>query len=202
MCKLIEHYGNFHGVGQGLFISGKVQFDKESSFDYIYDCGTLRKKAQQILEMHIKKEVDRLEGKPLDILFLSHLHWDHVSGLSMLLKSLQPQNGSGKSEEKAIKIKKVVLPYLYPAERVVVMATARQYLENEEDLGWYTDFLARPGEFLRKKGVEDVVFVRGGDSGSPERNEPNPSDLLNNSHGSRGSQEQNLSLSFPLCSKF
>lgn len=153
---MIEHRGDFYGVGQGLFVTGTVEVGNDSPrgrhLNYIYDCGT--DGSRRLLEECVDEAVNDLPDEALDLLFISHFHWDHVAGLSRLLERLQLQGG----------VKKAVLPYLYPSERAVVMANAfddPNYPGDPRD--WYSSFLVAPGTFLREHGVQEVYFVRGGD---------------------------------------
>ena len=80
------------GVGHGGFYIGKLDTD----FTFVYDCGSMSHKSDEYLENAIDKEFKPKEK--IDILFLSHLHKDHVSGLGIL--------------ENRCYIKQMVLPYL------------------------------------------------------------------------------------------
>jgi hypothetical protein len=72
---------NFHGIGQGLFYSGKLSSNSKT-FSFVYDCGTLYKKDYPQLEYEIKNMQSQ---KIIDILFVSHFDIDHISGLPCLL---------------------------------------------------------------------------------------------------------------------
>lgn len=131
----------FHGVGQGLFHSGRI-----GSFDYVYDCGS--RPAGQI-KQELTGYIKSMQGKHLDLLIVSHLDEDHVSGLKDLVTAKKPQT--------------VILPYLPPSERLVLI------LQNVNFGGWYYLFLADPITFFRSNGVNDLVFIG---RGNPEESDP------------------------------
>jgi beta-lactamase superfamily II metal-dependent hydrolase len=153
---MIEHRGDFFGVGQGLFICGNINIDSRKLY-YMYDCGT--ESSRRVLKKCIEEAIQELDGSQLDILFLSHLHLDHTSGIDILLNGLRPNNG----------VRQVVLPYLYPSERVVLMAYASDSgIYQDETDSWYINFLKAPAKYLKDKGALEVYYIRGGDGpGTP-----------------------------------
>jgi len=102
------------------------------------------------VEGRVNEYLSKAPPSPLDVLFLSHMHNDHVSGLPDLLDGLKKNGG----------VKKAVLPYLYPSERSVILAYAYDTGPVED---WYFEFLRSPEAWLRGQEVEEVYFVRGGD---------------------------------------
>ena len=82
-----------HPVGQGGFFSATLD-SKKGRFRFVYDCGGYVRP--------LKREVNWLASmgndNRIDMLFLSHLHEDHVRGVGDLLRSCD--------------VKTVVLPYL------------------------------------------------------------------------------------------
>ncbi len=130
----------FHPVGQGLFYSG--QFNE---FRFVYDCGT--DSGQVYMDRALNGyEVD---GK-LDLLILSHFHDDHINGVKKLLAKTKG-------------VREVILPYLYPAERLI---TAASYaVRNNLDTlpGQYIDFLRDPVAFLTQEGAERITFIASGE---------------------------------------
>ena len=148
--------GRFHSVGQGLFHSTRLEFAREDAaqtlaFNCVYDCGAsgpqihVNREIERFLEFH----TDGVDG--LKVLMLSHLHWDHVSGLRNLLQAVSMTHTA-------------ILPYLYPAERALVLATAIEEGDfPSDDSDWYVEFLTRPAQFLIENGTRNVVFVRGND---------------------------------------
>lgn len=90
----------YNNVGQGLFYSGRID-----DFNFIYDCGSENRRHMLSVIRDFKRQ--KLTGSKVDLLILSHLHDDHVSGLSALF-----ENGT--------LVDTVVLPYLSPVERLMV----------------------------------------------------------------------------------
>lgn len=82
----------FLPVGQGAFY-----LEKHPNMNVIYDCGNSRKTkaGQKIVSQTLSKNDD------IDILFISHFDYDHVSLISTLKKTVR-------------KIKRVILPLLSP----------------------------------------------------------------------------------------
>jgi len=133
----------FHNVGQGLFYTGKI-----GDFNFIYDCGSERRKHLNFVVKDYVKQ--RLASLRVDLLILSHLHDDHVSGLNALF-------GNG------ISIDTVILPYLPPIERLMIA------LRNVNMPQWFYDFWADPVTFLIEKGVDRVILIGGREGRYPER---------------------------------
>lgn len=91
----------FHPVGQGAFYSEHFE-DNNYSFNIVYDCGVLK------AITHGEKVVSQAFTKDdeIDILFISHLDYDHIS----LVKKLK---------ETVKRIKRVILPLLYDKNYVL-----------------------------------------------------------------------------------
>jgi len=93
----------FFKAGQGLFYGGKI-YCRESKqvFTIVYDCGTsgrisnLYEEIDYFKRMNYYLEKDK-EDK-IDLLFISHLHYDHVSGIKHLLEKFKVEN--------------IILPYI------------------------------------------------------------------------------------------
>lgn len=121
----------FYGVGQGLYFVGRVD-----DLIFVYDCGSrTESRINEAIDMCCQQQ----KVSKIDLLFLSHLHWDHVSGLERLL---------GRS-----KVQRVFLPYLNPWERLVI-ACSRMALPD-----WYLSLLRDPVSFLLEQGVEQIVLL-------------------------------------------
>ena len=93
----------FHPIGQGAFYSetydtGTVQCN------IVYDCGVMRKlkKANLVVEKSFKS------GSVIDILFISHFDFDHISKIDELKKHFA--------------IKTCVLPLLYQEQKEIMKA--------------------------------------------------------------------------------
>ena len=131
-----------HAVGQGLFYSGKL-----GSFDFVYDCGTTSNRIY--LDQSVQSYLNTVTGNEIDLLILSHLHKDHTSGINSLLDRTR--------------IKYVVLPYITPIERAILLAS----LNNVWSKSWYAEFLKDPIEYLlgeNRDRVKKIVFITQGDN--------------------------------------
>lgn len=73
----------FHPVGQGAFCSERF-FVSDIKINIVYDCGTAylsRQREGVVRQSFMKDDV-------IDILFISHLDWDHISLIPTLLNSV------------------------------------------------------------------------------------------------------------------
>ena len=78
----MEMIRTIHPIGQGAFYSERfIDNDGKTVFLAVYDCGSQNKKK---LNLEIANYFQ--EGDIIDILFISHLDLDHVSGLQKLLE--------------------------------------------------------------------------------------------------------------------
>lgn len=137
---------NFHGIGQGLFYSGKITLESNNMasilFNFIYDCGTLSQ--QKYLNKEISEyKLLNLQNNDIDLLVISHLHSDHVNGLNNLLENTNTKN--------------VVLPYLNPFERILLSIYSK-------GPRWYFEFIFNPSNFLNKKGVKNIIYLSQGEN--------------------------------------
>ena len=110
----------YHPVGQGAFYT---EYIYEKNFHVIYDCGCdhTARYSNRIDDL-IKGALSGIDT--IDILFISHFHYDHISKIPLLLDL-----------EK--KIKRVVLPYLHEDEKILFMLfyKALGYSELEKLVG-------------------------------------------------------------------
>lgn len=98
----------FHGVGQGLFYSAKLYRNENNiAFNFVYDCGTLRKKDEDKLDEAINScNFNDGDEKVIHALFISHFHMDHISGVTKLLSKCQIRN--------------IFIPYFSPEELLLL----------------------------------------------------------------------------------
>ena len=122
-------------VGQGLFYTGKI-----GNFNMVYDCGELNG-PNKIVNL-IKDYKNKLGKSKIDMLIVSHLHWDHVCGFEELMKD--------------IKVRYVFLPYLLPIQRLL-LALSESANVNQP----YYNFLIDPVSYFVKLGAENVILIRG-----------------------------------------
>ncbi len=133
----IKYEQKFHPIGQGLFYSSSLYLNDNISANVIFDCGSENTKL-------LEKEIKGFNRSNIDVLIISHLHFDHISGLDFLLKNR--------------KVNTVVLPYLFPKERILIQSL------NYNRPKWYNEFLFNPYSYLNEKeNVGNVVIINGSD---------------------------------------
>lgn len=131
----------FNDIGQGLFYSGKLD-NSTWNYSFIYDCGTLSK--QEYVKEAIREVTHGLQL--LDLLVISHLDYDHVSGLEALLNS--------------VSVNTVILPYMKPIERLALYTKNIGSYHTTE----YYKFLEDPVGYLINHKVERIILLKGEDS--------------------------------------
>lgn len=139
-----------HPVGQGGMFSGQLQAGN-AVLRWIYDCGSNQ-------QDRLNEEILSVAAQgAIDLLFLSHLDSDHVSGVDRLLA--------------ATTVAEVVLPYLNAADYAfaIVRDLARGALS-----GTFLEFVVDPAKWLIGRGVGTVSFVRTIDDGAPLSDWPLP----------------------------
>lgn len=134
----------FHPVGFGLFSSGRIE-----NFRFVYDCGS-----KNITNVE-KSVVDEFhEVNILNLLAISHFHFDHISGIKKLLETVS-------------KVETIVLPYYTPRERYFYILSLYNNPEDAESESWILDFLQDPtGYLLENFGdkINEVVLIESGSS--------------------------------------
>ena len=131
----------FHNVGHGLFYSGRI-----GDFNFVYDCGSRKKGQIQSAVREFKRNI--LRKSNIDMLVLSHLHADHISGLDILLDKTG--------------VNTVFLPYLLPEERLMVA------LQDENPSVSLRSFWSDPLSFLYKKNVGRIILFGTNEASPPE----------------------------------
>ena len=132
-------------VGQGGLCEGWVE-DDGVALRWVYDCGSNQTET-------LAREVRKVTG-PLDVLFISHLHADHVSGVDLLMRQTTAFE--------------VVLPYLNDLVRLFTIA---REAANGLAAGLFMAFMSDPAGWLRERGAERVTFIRGDDGQGPSVDE-------------------------------
>lgn len=91
----------FHPIGQGAFYS-----ERHNDFNIVYDCGTeWKNRANKTINKTIKQSFS--EDDIIDILFISHFDYDHVSKIKVLKEHVRTIN-------------KVVMPLLHDNEKYLL----------------------------------------------------------------------------------
>ena len=136
----------FHAVGQGLFYSSSLS-SGTSDAHIVFDCGSDKIDFINREVAEYKKEVVEI-----DLLILSHLHYDHISGLDELLKDM--------------KVKTIILPYLNKYERILLQISYGTKAQ------WYSDFLDNPYNWLsEKENITNIVVINGNGEQSNDNEE-------------------------------
>lgn len=147
---MIHIHQCFNAVGHGTFFNG-LAFDeqRESSFSWIYDCGSKR-------TTRIDQEIMCLEGweswpEEIDLLVLSHFDDDHVNGVERLLKSR--------------KVRVLALPYMDVGHRLAGAAS----VSTDPCSASTAVFQLDPVAWLQSRGlagqIDTVIMVQGGPRG-------------------------------------
>ena len=153
---MLHYRRNQRPVGHGCFHSGHLWLEGEPEvFRYIYDCGAKRRHYR---ESEINAYLAMFPGEAkLDVLFISHLHADHVNGLNHLLAS--------------VKCDTAVIPYVSPFERLCfVTADVASGSPDFDRL----QFVLDPVGWLSVRGVGTII-VASGEEGGPSLPGPGPS---------------------------
>ncbi|MBM7045537.1 hypothetical protein [Rhizobium lusitanum] len=112
-----------------------------TSFSYVYDCGSERSDAFNS-ELSLYRAAS--DGKT-DVLFVSHLHADHINGIDRL-QAMAPA-------------KTVILPYLDVVERLL-------FILSDFELGAASrsslDYFENPVDWWLGRGAERVIFLQPG----------------------------------------
>lgn len=128
-----------HAVGQGGLFSGRLDAGGKP-FRWCYDCGSNQREP-------LVREIGVVASEgPLDMLFLSHLDSDHVSGIDTLLANCD--------------VREVVLPYF--EEDVLLAAIARDAARGRLS-GQFLEMASNIVSWFGNRGVATVTLVGGSD---------------------------------------
>lgn len=91
----------FHPIGQGAFYS-----ERHDDFNIVYDCGThYENRSDTYYDKVVRQSFTRSDV--IDILFISHFDYDHVSKIEVLKNHVK-------------QIKHVILPLLHDEEKILI----------------------------------------------------------------------------------
>lgn len=130
-------------VGQGFFRTGHVNA-ADITVDYAYDCGSFDRSARN-------REIATFAAsrtRPLDVVYLSHFHADHVNGVPELFRR--------------VGVERFVIPFVPPVERLIIFAAyAAEPGEPGPAVpaGWYEELIIDPAATLGALGNEVEVIV-------------------------------------------
>ncbi|MGA2637072.1 MBL fold metallo-hydrolase [Methylocella sp.] len=142
-------------VGQGFFHTAMVSGAGGPAFCYVYDCGAMPK-YRQARSNAIKAYRDARENmRPLDVLFLSHAHADHVNGVAQLPMGFA--------------VDTIMLPLLSVEDRLIAFARSAAEAPASARDQFYRDFIADPAAALSRFAPRQILFVK---PGSPDEGAP------------------------------
>ncbi|MGB9858963.1 MAG: MBL fold metallo-hydrolase [Moorellaceae bacterium] len=140
---------HFHNVGQGLFYTGQIE-----NFIFVYDCGSRSVTS-------VKRAIDRwlsthsYSKLPINVLVISHLDYDHVSGLDYFLERMP--------------VKLVIMPYVSRFERILLALRANGVPD------WYVSFMEDPVEYILGTQKEiRIILVLPSEDGDERKKLPKP----------------------------
>ena len=126
-------------VGQGGFLIGQIEDEHSRIFTYAFDCGSINRE-------HFEQGLKMCALQKIDILFVSHLDVDHVSGIDALAAQVQ--------------IDMVVLPCLDALHLTMIACEAA----GNSTLRLSTQsFLTDPFGWLVDRGVKEIIQVQRAD---------------------------------------
>ena len=124
-----------HPVGQGGFFYGELYHD-DKTFRWIYDCGSDNKK-------ELSREIRKIpRNEKIDVLYLSHIHRDHVNGFDELTKRVE--------------IDRVVLPYLDEYDKIFAIADYESRNALTDDV---REMIINPGRWFVENGAGRVTLI-------------------------------------------
>lgn len=139
-----------HPVGQGGLFSGTVT-SGAGLFRWVHDCGSNQHDP-------LGREISAVAaGGEIDLLFLSHLDSDHVSGVDRLLTQ--------------VAVREVVLPYL--DETALILILTRE-ADRGTLSGLFVDAVSDLAGWFGSRGVETITFVSGLDDDDDGGEGPTP----------------------------
>ncbi len=137
----MEVIRTFHPVGQGAFYSERHIVDRKTDKEYtvVYDCGS---SDANIVENEIRSCFDK--GQEIAAVFISHLHYDHISGLEYLLKYCN--------------VKKIFMPLLTKCEKFNVLIQNRIIIGSLSIPKFIDDLILNPNSIINQFDT-DIVLI-------------------------------------------
>lgn len=152
---------SFFKAGQGSFYGGRIwNHENAKTFTIVYDCGTSHFISGNSASLN--NEITRFRNyssflfptsNDIDLLFISHLDYDHVSGLKRLLTEFN--------------VKRIVLPYIEKQQRqFFLVSISHGNSPDTEDLSIddYISFIDSPHQFIQNNSEKtNIYFVKAND---------------------------------------
>lgn len=130
--------GGFH-VGRLCYCGNPIDIGslvRKPQFVWAYDCGSDQSSA-------LNTQIQSITGERINVLFLSHLDSDHVSGVDKLLLT-------------ASNVEEIVLPYLDDTAWALHLASAAY---SGALSGVFADLVADPAGWFGARGVRRITYV-------------------------------------------
>lgn len=144
-----HHIRTQYAVGQGGFHAASLRGEGATKgFLYVYDCGAMTVYATQRdreIDAYLSTLRGRKPDKRIDVIFISHLHADHVNGLPRLLAGARTDT--------------VVLPLLNDVERLIAFAHTAVFDVAAAADPFFRDLTVDPSQTLHELGVRRVLSL-------------------------------------------
>ncbi|MXO04447.1 MBL fold metallo-hydrolase [Flavobacterium sp. HBTb2-11-1] len=151
--KHMEAKFSFYKAGQGSFYGGRIwQHENNKVFTVVYDCGTSSFIAGN--SQSLNSEINHFKhlqnyfahNNEIELLFISHLDYDHVSGLKRLLTEFN--------------VKNVILPYIEKEHRKFFFVSVSDNIDPQNDLSVedYILFIESPITFIGEYSKETKIY--------------------------------------------
>jgi len=152
--RRMEARFSFFKAGQGSFYGGRIwQHDTNEVFTVIYDCGTSpfisgnnQSLNNEITNFKHRSHYFQRNNNEIELLFISHLDYDHVSGLKRLLTEF--------------KVKNIILPYIEKTHRQFFLTSISENNDPSGALTFeeYFSFIQSPNQFILKNSENTKQF--------------------------------------------
>lgn len=151
--RYMEAKFSFFKAGQGSFYGGRIwQHETNKVMTVVYDCGTSPFIAgnSQSLNSEINQFKHHTHYFPhndeIELLFISHLDYDHVSGLKRLLTEFN--------------VKKIILPYIDKKHRSFFLTSIPDNNDPDNNLTVddYILFIESPNQFILQNSKDTTIF--------------------------------------------
>lgn len=117
---------SFLPVGQGAFYVEQFK----CGVNIVYDCGS----STGVKYVNDMIKTTFSEGERISIVFISHLHSDHINGLEFLIKHCR--------------VERIYIPYLYPDE--IHISKCVQLVTKPNESEFVHEFIEKPGQAVER----------------------------------------------------
>lgn len=148
----MESQFTFFKAGQGLFYGGRICMPETGQvFTVVYDCGTSpfidgnnKSLNDEINHFKFRFPFFRLD-KNIELLFISHLDYDHVSGLKRLLEEFR--------------VRRIILPYIEKKYRQFFLTSISDDNDPDDNLtiDEYISFIESPNQFIENNSSNKIM---------------------------------------------